>query len=256
MSEDWPEAAGSARGTDNQTDGAKSPVRAVWAIGFLLVLAVVFFSLGTWQVYRRAWKLDLIQRVETRIHAAPSAPPGPNAWPGVTAASDEYRHVTVTGRFIPDREALSLAVTELGGGFWVMAPFRTDAGYVVLVNRGYVPPEKKDPASRGAALTDAETRVTGLLRISEPKGGFLRSNDPAAGRWYSRDVAEMAKTFGLSDVAPYFIDAEAGVPNTYPVGGLTVVRFPNSHLVYALTWFSLCAMALGAAVLVWRRRVR
>ncbi len=137
-----------------------------------------------------------------------------------------------------------------------MAPFRTDAGYVVLVNRGYVPPEKKDPASRGAALTDAETRVTGLLRISEPKGGFLRSNDPAAGRWYSRDVAEMAKTFGLSDVAPYFIDAEAGAPNTYPVGGLTVVRFPNSHLVYALTWFSLCAMALGAAVLVWRRRVR
>nr|WP_272214236.1 SURF1 family cytochrome oxidase biogenesis protein [Marinicella sp. W31]MDC2878501.1 hypothetical protein [Marinicella sp. W31] len=28
----------------------------------------------------------------------------------------------------------------------------------------------------------------------------------------------------------------------YPIGGLTVVKFRNAHLSYALTWF---AMALG-----------
>ena len=35
--------------------------------------------------------------------------------------------------------------------------------------------------------------------------------------------------------------------------GLTVVRFADNHLVYALTWFGLAAMALWAAWLVARR---
>ncbi|MCA3579738.1 MAG: SURF1 family protein, partial [Bradyrhizobium sp.] len=88
--------------------------------------------------------------------------------------------------------------------------------------------------------------VTGLLRMSEPKGGFLRSNDPAAGRWYSRDVAAIAATRGLSQVAPYFIDADATPnPGGTPLGGLTIVRFPNNHLIYALTWFALAFMLAG-----------
>jgi surfeit locus 1 family protein len=95
--------------------------------------------------------------------------------------------------------------------------------------------------------------VTGLLRVSEPGGAFLRSNDPAADRWYSRDVAEMARARGLDRVAPYFLDADAA-PNRggYPVGGLTVVHFRDPHLVYALTWFALAALSLFFARLLWR----
>ncbi|WP_204313471.1 SURF1 family cytochrome oxidase biogenesis protein, partial [Klebsiella michiganensis] len=71
-----------------------------------------------------------------------------------------------------------------------------------------------------------ETRVTGLLRVSEPGGAFLRANDPAAGRWYSRDVAAIGAARRLSDLAPYFVDADArpGARADEPVGGLTVVR--------------------------------
>jgi surfeit locus 1 family protein len=91
-----------------------------------------------------------------------------------------------------------------------------------------------------------EQRVTGLLRVTEPGGGFLRHNDPAADRWYSRDVAAIAARRGLARVAPYFIDADARASeparSDWPRGGLTVVRFPNNHLVYALTWFGLAAL--------------
>ncbi len=98
--------------------------------------------------------------------------------------------------------------------------------------------------------------MTGLLRITEPRGGFLRTNDPAGDRWYSRDIAAIAAARGLSNVAPYFIDADATPnPDGWPRGGLTIVKFPNSHLVYALTWFGMALMTLvGFGLLV--REVR
>ncbi|WP_188580681.1 SURF1 family protein [Azorhizobium oxalatiphilum] len=223
-------------------------------IVFLLVCAAITCALGIWQVERRTWKLDLIARVDARIHAPPVAAPGPADWPAITAANSEYLKVQATGRFLNDKEVLVQAVTDLGGGFWLLVPFRTDAGFTLFINRGFVPPEKREAASRAAGLIEGETRVTGLLRMSEPHGGFLRTNDPAGDRWYSRDVAAMGEARGVGPVAPYFVDADATlVAGGLPVGGLTVVRFPNSHLVYLLTWFAMCAMALGGAALVWRR---
>jgi surfeit locus 1 family protein len=92
--------------------------------------------------------------------------------------------------------------------------------------------------------------------MTEPDGGFLRSNDPTADRWFSRDVAAIAAAKTLADTAPYFIDADATTnPGGLPVGGMTVVSFRNSHLVYALTWFALAAMSAGAAYAVFRRRL-
>jgi surfeit locus 1 family protein len=202
-----------------------------------------FSGLGVWQLERLAWKRDLIARVDARVHAAPAEPPGPKAWSQISAQGDAYRRVRLAGVFENDRETLVQAVTEKGPGFWVMTPFRSDAGYVVLVNRGFVPPELRAPATRPAGLIDGHTSVTGLLRISEPHGGFLRANQPTAGRWYSRDVAAIAAARGVGPAAPYFVDADARPnPGGWPMGGLTVVRFRNSHLSYALTWFSLAGM--------------
>lgn len=207
--------------------------------------------LGLWQVERREWKLDLMARVADRVGQAPVPAPGPADWPDVTAATQEYRHVRLAGRFLNGGETLVQAVTELGGGFWVLTPFRTDRGFTVVVNRGFVPPDRRHADTRRAGNIDADTTVTGLLRITEPGGGFLRDNDPAAGRWYSRDVAAIAAAQGLADAAPYFVDADATAnPGGWPRGGLTVVQFRNTHLVYALTWFGLAAMLVVALAYV------
>lgn len=218
------------------------------------LIVAVLAALGTWQLERRSWKLDLIERTETRVHAPPVQAPGREEWANVTAASHEYRHVSVTGVFMNDRETLVAASTELGPGFWVLTPLRMRDGNVVLVNRGFVPTGRRDPASRRAGEVAGETTVTGLLRITEPEGAMLRSNDPAADRWYSRDVAAIAAARGLTDVAPYFIDADAASagPDT-PVGGLTVIRFHNNHLVYAITWYSLALMLAGGVVHIIRQ---
>ena len=227
-----------------------------WLVACALLLFIGFVALGSWQVQRRVWKLDLIERVTQRVAAPPVDAPGPAQWPQVNAAQDEYRRVRLTGRFIPGRDVRVQAVTRIGSGFWLLSPLQVADGTVVLVNRGFIPPQAELPAP-----PEGLVRVTGLLRLTEPGGGFLRQNDPAADRWFSRDVVAIAQARGLRSsgaVAPYFVDADAAPAGpdampSQPVGGLTVIAFANSHLVYALTWYALALMVAGAAIVLARQ---
>jgi surfeit locus 1 family protein len=223
-----------------------------------LLLIVLFAGLGTWQVVRLQWKLALIARVDSRVHADPVAPPQAARWAQVSQQNDEYRHVRLAGTYLYEYTAPVQALSELGSGYWLLTPLCMADGSIVLVNRGFVPAEQgapKDyPAHRaqGAVCPSSgpQATLTGLLRISEPGGGFLRHNDPATNHWYSRDVHAIAASRALPNVAPYFVDAARGqdpadAPD-HPIGGLTVISFPNSHLVYAITWYALALMVAGA----------
>ena len=234
---------------------------ALLALGCCAALLFAgFTALGVWQLQRRVWKLELIERVAQRVHAPSQPAPGPGRWDRINAADDEYRRVRISGRWLHDKTVRVQALSELGAGFWVLTPLRGDDGTLVLVNRGFVPPGQ---ALLPAADEAGVVTVTGLLRLSEPGGGFLRRNDPAAGRWTSRDVQAIAASQRLpGPVAPYFIDAEAApdvaAATAWPRPGLTVISFRNDHLVYALTWFALAAMVAVAAWMLLRseRRLR
>lgn len=234
----------------------RSGLRMAMLLLAAALLCALFAALGTWQVERLGWKRGLIARVEARVHAAPVPAPGAQSWPAITRESHEYLRVQASGRYLHEKEARVQASTARGAGFWLMTPLQREDGTLLLVNRGFVP-----GAAPSSPASDAPVELTGLLRISEPGGGFLRDNDPAADRWFSRDVAALAAARGLpgAQVAPYFIDAEA-VPNTRegePIGGLTVIRFSDNHLVYAITWYALALMvAAGAAYVVWEARTR
>lgn len=227
---------------------------ALAAAGITLLL-----GLCVWQLQRREWKHQLIERVDQRVHAEPIAAPGPDQWAAITAARDEYLHVRLHGHFLHEQETQVKAVTAQGSGYWVLTPMVTGQGYTVLVNRGFVPQDRRDPGTRRQGQIEGETEVTGLLRMTEPKGAFLHTNQPAQERWYSRDVAAIAQARQLGTVAPYFVDADAGAPGELPVGGLTVISFPDNHLVYAITWLTLAVMLAGQAVRIgreeWRQRV-
>jgi surfeit locus 1 family protein len=225
--------------------------RRTWLFACVLLLFIGLVALGSWQLQRRAWKLDLIERVTQRVAAPVVGAPGPALWPQINVANDEYRHVRLTGRFIVGLDTQVQAVTRLGSGFWLLTPLQTTDGAVILVNRGFIQPQ-----STPSSPPDGSVTITGLLRLTEPGGGFLRQNDPANDRWFSRDVTAMAEARGLvrtAPVAPYFVDADAAPAGSkpapdQPVGGLTVIAFANSHLVYALTWFTLALMVAGTAI--------
>jgi surfeit locus 1 family protein len=242
---------------DRRAD-AHSTLTGTVRLGFLALAAAIAFggfcALGWWQLERRAWKHTLVARIEQRVHAEPVRPPVRADWPGVSAARDEYRRVTLSGTFIHDAETLVQATTALGSGYWVLTPLRQADGTIVVVNRGFVPPQLRDRAMRSDGNPAGPVTVVGLLRISEAGGGFLRDNDPAADRWFSRDIAAIATARRLVNVAPFFVDAErrADASRMAPVGGLTVLVFSDNHLGYALTWFVLATMVVTAAVIVVR----
>lgn len=233
-------------------------VRPLWQTGLALALAVLlmiaFAALGVWQLQRLSWKLDLIAQVEARVHAEPESLGALLARPPEDRA---YRRVSVQGQFNHDAETRVQAVTELGGGYWVLTPLTTPDGQVLLINRGFVPTERADPQTRPQRQIAGPVSVTGLARLTEPEGAFLRSNDPAGNRWYSRDVQAIAAARGLGPVAPVFLDADATpLPGGLPVGGLTVIAFRNTHLIYALTWFTLAGIAAAGIVVLRRDRGR
>lgn len=224
-------------------------VFAVLAVA-LAMASAGFIALGVWQLQRMQWKDALIARVEARIDAAPVAIPPREAWPVLTEESDGYRRVRATGRYLPGVEVRTQAVTELGGGSWVLSALRLPDGTVVFVNRGFVP-----HGVEAATAPEGPAAVTGLLRVGEPGGGFLRRNDAAAGRWHSRDVVAIGQALGLpaASTAPFFIDAEAAsATRAWPRAGMTVVRFRDHHLQYALTWFGLALLTVWAGSKLWR----
>lgn len=244
---------------------ARHPPRSAFARRLMAVLAllllVLFAGLGTWQVIRLQWKLDLIERVDARVHADPVALPTAAQWPQISKESDEYRAVALSGHYLYDYTTPVQALSELGAGFWLLTPLCTPQGDIVLVNRGFIPssgdivtryPARAATMQACAAVQGAPVTLTGLLRIAEPKGGFLRDNDPVGNRWYSRDVAAIAAARGFDPArtAPFFVDAHKNQdPQAAPeraVGGLTVIAFQNNHLVYALTWYALALMVAAA----------
>ncbi|WP_460273577.1 SURF1 family protein [Celeribacter sp. ULVN23_4] len=234
-------------------------MRLSFRIVLVTIIAAIgiagFMSLGIWQVKRLHWKLDLIERVDARVHAAPVPAPGPTLWSAITREKDEYTRVTLTGTFLNDEEVLIYTPSDYGPGDWVLTPLELSDGSIVMINRGVVPQEQA--MAGDFSRIDGETTVTGLLRISEHKGWlFSQDNDPENGNWYRRDIESITEAKGYDQAAPYFVDQDLTDPTGWPRGGKTVVQFRNSHLSYAITWFALAALVLGGYGLFLRNELR
>ena len=215
-----------------------------------VVCVALLVGLGVWQMRRLAWKEALIAAVETRAHATPVDAPPEFEWPRLDPAAYEYKRVRLSGVFDGSRQvtvfrALSEPHGRYGGpGYLVMTPLELANGATVLVDRGFVPEAQK--AAAAEELGNGATTVVGLMRASETRNWFTPSDDPASGQWFTRDVGAIARAEGLTRVAPFFIDADAGPdPTGLPEGGETILAFPNNHFSYALTWFGMAAALIG-----------
>lgn len=227
--------------------------RGVTAVLVLLAMAILL-SLGTWQAQRLVWKENLIAEIEARR----TAPPRPLSDIEALARAGEsvdYRPVTVTGTYRHEGERHFFTTAPSGqSGYDVLTPLELADGRFVFVNRGFVPFEKKDPATRAEGQLAGPQTVTGLARdpVREKPGALVPENDLAKNIFYWKDFPVLAESAGLSPeaVVPVLVDADATpVPGGYPRGGATILTLPNNHLQYAVTWYGL-ALALAGVVLV------
>jgi surfeit locus 1 family protein len=238
--------------------GVTRPARILALIVGLLAFSILI-GLGSWQVRRLHWKEALLGTIAERIAAPPRQIEDLERQFKQTGDVD-YSRVTVEGEFQHSGERHFFATWKGETGFYVYTPLKLGDGRFVLVNRGFVPYELKESAKRAQGQVEGRVAVTGLARnpLPEKPSYLVPDNDVAKNIFYWKDRDTMAASAGLSAgaVLPFFIDADdAPNPGGLPVGGVTMVDLPNSHLQYAVTWFGLAA-ALAAVLGVWLWRGR
>ena len=141
-----------------------------------------------------------------------------------------------------------------GPGYWIFTPARLLGGSLVVVNRGFVPLERKDPATRAIPTPLGSIDIVGVLRWPEARGMFTPADDVQGNVWYLRDSAGIAAAKHWTNAAPFYVEQESPQPpNGLPKPGKLVVNLPDNHLQYAITWFGL-ALALAGVYLVWLGR--
>eukprot|EP00795_Rhopilema_esculentum_P010654 gene10653-19396_t len=214
----------------------------------LLLVPVVTFGLGTWQVYRLKWKKNLIKELELKTSAEPTELP-------LNLDLQEsmmYRRVKMVGEFDHSNELYlgprpinkqqqGLASNKVG--YHVITPFMlTDSGEKILVNRGWVPKKRLSPESRAEGQIEGPVEMTGIVRRPEERPPFVNRNDIEKNRWHYLDVNTMASVVGT---LPIIVDSDtaSAVPGG-PIGGQTRVTLRNEHLQYIITWYALSAATM------------
>lgn len=230
---------------------------------FAIVGIIILCGLGIWQLDRKVWKERLIDTVTARLNAPPGDLPPRDSWSHLDAAADEYKRVAFPAEFIAGQEALVYTAGSAfrpdvsGAGYWVMAPAQLAGGSIVVVNRGFVPLDRKDAVMQSGKSPLGSVDIVGVMRWPERRGLFTPADEPQNNVWYLRDPKLIAAAKHWATIAPFYVEQESpAAPGNFPRAGKLVVALPDNHLQYALTWFGL-ALGLAGVYLVWLvRRLR
>ncbi len=229
---------------------------SLWLSLIALAAFCVLVGLGYWQLQRLRSKTALTDRIAERVAAQPIGLPPALALsdPAAMLALD-YRRVRLTGTFRHDKELHWHRPSKDGqAGYRVVTPLERPDGSFVLVSRGWVPPDRLDPATRPDGQTGGAVVVEGVARLPEAGGWMAPQNDPDDNIWFVLDVDEMARHVGVARAFPLYVEAgDAPNPGGLPIGGQTEIEIRNRHLEYVVTWWGLAA-ALVLVFIAYHRR--
>jgi surfeit locus 1 family protein len=209
-------------------------------------MLTVLLGLGTWQLYRLAWKEGIL----AEIASAEAAQPTPLGF-----APKPFAKVSVTGRLLFDHAAqfgAEVRDTSTGPtmGFYQIVPLERDGASTILVNRGWVPQQRQAALAEPSGLVT----VTGYVRSAETHHWFSPADNMPERQFYTLDPAIIGAAVGIPNPAPLTLVAMGPArPGSYPVPAQHLPRPPNNHLSYAITWYGL-ALALVIIFAIWFRK--
>ena len=233
----------------------RPPIRLnFWMTVCAIPALMLLIGLGTWQLQRLEWKEAIIAQRAERAAAPPLAiaEVPASGWQEL-----EHRRVTLSGRYLHDREMLILNSVRNGeAGFDLVTPFALGQGGIVLVRRGWVPrswPGGGDDILRRRPAGSVD--LTGTIRDGGKATPWVPDNDPATGQWFYADAAQMAAHAGLTDARPFLVKlAPDSGERGFPKGPHASQAIRNKHLEYAVTWFGLAITLIVVYVAFHLRR--
>jgi len=223
----------------------------------LTLIPIVTFGLGTWQIKRLQWKVNLIEELDEKLSKPSMRLPAKID----TAAIPEfaYRKVEVTGQYDHSKEMLLGPRTREGVlGYSVVTPLIRDDGdasNAILVNRGHVSRTMKDRAARPESQVEGSQTIVGMLRDQDKRNMFTPPNSPEKGEYQFADIAQMASQCGTQPVLiDEVFEGNAGemksmISHGIPLGRAPTIELRNMHATYAITWYALSA---ATSLMLWR----
>ncbi len=220
--------------------------RMFWPLVFGLGGLAILLALGFWQLDRLEWKRGILAEIEDRIAGDPAPlplDPQPDR--------DRYLPVAVVGHYLPGEIHVLIGRRLVGAGYRIIAPFETESGRRVLIDRGFVRAADKSAPRPPRGET---SRVTGNLHWPQERDSFTPDADLSENVWFAREVDAMARNLGTEPLLIVARDATGDGIEPLPVG---TEGIPNDHLQYALTWFGIAVLWAGmTGLLLWRIRRR
>ncbi len=227
--------------------GNKSGSFPVWATLFTVLCVVILCALGTWQLYRLAWKTDLLARI-----AIAQARPSVLVEPAKLDETWDFHHGMVEGQY-DHTHTIAIVPRTYNGvmGAHLLTPLKLSDGRTIIVNRGWVPEGKVVPLEKKRGTV----QVRGVFRIPEEPNMFVPFNHPEKGAWYRIDLSDLARYLKTDALVPVLLYAEVeSGAGRYPVAQAIVPHIPNNHLQYALFWFSMAVVLVGVYIARFVRR--
>ena len=217
----------------------------LWPTIFSILIFVLLFSFGTWQVKRLFWKEALIKTYITQSQSNPIKNPSKLDFSNI----NEFKSVELSGSFLHKDEVYITGKTYEGNaGFHVITPFNLSNNKIILINRGWVSEGYRNPKKRKFSLVEGQIVLKGIIRFPQKKGYFVPENDGKNGFWFTIKPNEIINFLNLASnqvINNYYIDAlRQGEKLTLPIGVTGKPKLRNQHLSYAVTWYGLALSLL------------
>ena len=197
---------------------------------FVYFIILTLLSLGFWQIYRLKWKLELIEQIENSLINEP-----------VELSNIEkrnYLRIKTSGDIDFDKQIYLYNLNDAGKpGFEVINPIKIgNENY--LVNRGWIPFEKKDLPEIN--LVD-QNQIVGTLMLQTKPSTFKPENDIEKNYWFTLDREDILKFTGrnFSEYVIY-LNGDYKIPKPRVI----TAKISNNHKKYAITWFSMAISIL------------
>ena len=196
---------------------------------FVIIFVTIFCALGTWQLYRLQWKLELISEITFGLDSSPIE--------YSNSIEKNYQRVSAKGKFNTDKQIYLYSLNDNGKpGYDVITPFRTNKNENVLINRGWIKKELKNNPIINKNI-EVEQKIVGLLRKIYKPNIFKPDNDLKNNIWFSINLEDLKVTSGerFNEFVIFLEDSRAKTPLPKKVS----IDVPNNHLKYAITWYAI-----------------
>ncbi|MDC0926253.1 SURF1 family protein [Candidatus Pelagibacter sp.] len=206
---------------------------------FVYFIILVLLSLGSWQLYRLNWKLNLISEIENSLKNDPVEL--------LKSDKKNYLRIKTSGQIDFDKQIYLYNLNKSGKpGFEVINPILIgNENY--LINRGWISFDQKDQSEINFVNED---KIIGTLKLQTKASTFKPENDIEKNYWFTLNRDDVFKYTG-KNFSNFIIYLNGDYKTPEPK--VITANISNNHKKYAITWFSM-AISILLIYLYFRRK--